>query len=122
MEKEESLYSLILKFCGENQVPTIQKGLHVLDVVRQSLLVDTCGRLRNAKGCCGSIIRLATELAEAGINFTKSHTNSLKDISFNEFWETLRLPAITIDDSKEFKFLNLMAFEQLHNCGTVPKA
>ncbi|KAL6003643.1 hypothetical protein ACLOJK_023876 [Asimina triloba] len=114
IKKEESLYSLILKFCGENQVPTIQKGLHVLDVVRQSMLVDTCGSLRNAKGCCGSIIRSATELAEAGINFRKSRTNSLKDISFNVCWETLKLPAITIDDSTEFKFLNLMAFERLH--------
>ncbi|KAL3719693.1 hypothetical protein ACJRO7_004641 [Eucalyptus globulus] len=58
------------------------------------------------------IIRSATELKNTGIQFKKSLTSSLKDISFAR--GVLKLPAIMVDDTTESEFLNLMTFERLH--------
>uniref|UniRef100_A0A0E0MME1 Uncharacterized protein n=1 Tax=Oryza punctata TaxID=4537 RepID=A0A0E0MME1_ORYPU len=60
----------------------------------------------------GGIIRLAAELYEADIRFRRSPTASLHDITFRR--SVLTLPFVVVDDSTEYTFLNLMAFERLH--------
>ncbi|KAF7123639.1 hypothetical protein RHSIM_Rhsim12G0027200 [Rhododendron simsii] len=58
------------------------------------------------------VIRSAMELSDAGIRFKKSRTACLNDISFTG--GVLSLPPIVVDDTTEFTFLNLMAFERFH--------
>ncbi|KAK3409570.1 hypothetical protein EUGRSUZ_J01678 [Eucalyptus grandis] len=57
------------------------------------------------------IILSATELNETGIQFQKTPTSSLKNISFAR---GLTLPVIKVDGTTESAFLNLMTFERLH--------
>ncbi|KAK7300371.1 hypothetical protein RJT34_11215 [Clitoria ternatea] len=52
------------------------------------------------------------ELHEAGIRFSKSNTDNLKDVTFDD--GVLKLPHIQVDDSTRYIFLNLLAFERLH--------
>uniref|UniRef100_A0A0D9XZB1 Uncharacterized protein n=1 Tax=Leersia perrieri TaxID=77586 RepID=A0A0D9XZB1_9ORYZ len=100
------------------------RALHPLDVFRKSLLSDKkprdgAGTItsrrhhdHNEDDEASSIIRSASELYEAGIRFKRSKTDSLHDISFRH--GVLSLPSIIVDDSTEYMFLNLMAFERLH--------
>ncbi|XP_058096157.1 UPF0481 protein At3g47200-like [Magnolia sinica] len=64
------------------------------------------------------IIWPATQLHEAGIRFKTSKTQNLNDIKFKKgflcFPGTITLLEIEVDDVTESKFLNIMAFEQLH--------
>ncbi|KAF8010441.1 hypothetical protein BT93_J1159 [Corymbia citriodora subsp. variegata] len=78
---------------------------HVVDVFRKCLPKKT-------KKVQHKIIRSATELEEAGIQFEKSKTSSLNDISFAG--GVLELPVIMVDDAIESNFLNVMTFERLH--------
>ncbi|KAF8032339.1 hypothetical protein BT93_D1301 [Corymbia citriodora subsp. variegata] len=80
---------------------------HVVDIFRKCLPKKTEEKVRH-----GEIIRSATELNKAGMKFKKSLTRSLKDISFAR--GVLKLPVITVDDTTESTFLNLMTFERLH--------
>ena len=59
------------------------------------------------------IVLSAIELDEAGIEFKRSASRSLRDISFQR--GVLRLPQIVIDDTTESTFLNLIAFERCHD-------
>ncbi|XP_058092795.1 UPF0481 protein At3g47200-like [Magnolia sinica] len=116
-DDKQSLNSLILKFCTANWEATKEMGtpgLHVLDVYRKSMLGPCKIGPNQSQKTPSKIMRSAMELREGGIHFRKSNTNSLKDIDF-ENCGTLKLPAITIDDATEHTFLNLMAFERLHN-------
>ncbi|XP_025828773.1 UPF0481 protein At3g47200-like [Panicum hallii] len=58
--------------------------------------------------------RSAQRLWEAGIRFRRSETRLLDDIRFDRCTRRLRMPKIILDDSTEYKFSNLMAFEALH--------
>ncbi|CAH9082537.1 unnamed protein product [Cuscuta epithymum] len=116
------------------------KCLHVLDLYRKNLLWEPAkyahkrhqqvNKMRGAQraahlrrktttvssrsggGGDGQIVRSAIELYEAGIRIKKNKTRSLTDISFRG--GVLRLPLITLDDTSESMFLNLMAFERSH--------
>ncbi|KAF8009063.1 hypothetical protein BT93_J0143 [Corymbia citriodora subsp. variegata] len=120
----EFINRLILNFfCSSSTLSKgIGKCLHVLDVYRKSLLVqeekpekkkfkkdkptEVLPKLRE------EIIRTATELHEHGIQFRKSDSSSLKDISFAS--GVLRFPMIVVDDTTESVYLNLIAFEHFH--------
>ncbi|KAL8518594.1 hypothetical protein ACS0TY_009810 [Phlomoides rotata] len=54
-------------------------------------------------------VHSATEMKEAGIKFQKGSGKSLKDITFKG--RTLRLPTISLDDTSESTFLNMVAYE-----------
>ena len=89
-------------------------GLHALDVHRRNMLY---GHYQPPHWSSrdvpeADIIRSAVELYEAGIRFKKSHSESLHDIRFRH--GVLSMPAVTVDDSTEYMFLNMMAFERLH--------
>lgn len=128
----------ILKFFGGvDTLPQrdVREYVHLLDVHREILLWQethkakigrikrwwrrilcrvTCSdaSTRGKAGAGDKIIRSAKEINEAGINFKKSNSKSLKDISFQcgDLW----LPPIVVDESIESMFLNHMAFERLH--------
>jgi len=90
-------------------------GLHALDVRRRSMLhghyQQDSPRSRDIVPET-DIIRSALELYEAGIRFKKSNTDSLHNIRFRH--GVLTMPAVSVDDSTEYMFLNMMAFERLH--------
>ncbi|KAL5732325.1 hypothetical protein ACOSQ2_032017 [Xanthoceras sorbifolium] len=120
--KDEYVNKLIIKFCSPGtHVSTMGKCLHVLDVYRKSLIHQEQprkkSRHRHRLRCSDGdgddhIIPTATELHEAGIRFSRSHSRSLKDITFKN--GVLKLPLVVIDDAAESMFLNLMAFERFH--------
>ncbi|KAL6654780.1 hypothetical protein ACP70R_008245 [Stipagrostis hirtigluma subsp. patula] len=58
------------------------------------------------------IIRSVVVLRAAGIQFKPSKTDSLHDIQFRR--GVLSMPPVAVDDSTEYMFLNMMAFERLH--------
>ncbi|XP_058092803.1 UPF0481 protein At3g47200-like [Magnolia sinica] len=107
-QDDESINKLVFEFFTSCPlVYAMGPCLHVLDVVRKSMLQDTSTAPNPAE-----VIWPATELHEAGIEFKMIKTHSLKEVKFEN--GTLTLPQMTIDDATESKFLNLMAFEQLH--------
>ncbi|XP_058194330.1 UPF0481 protein At3g47200-like [Rhododendron vialii] len=125
-DHEEFVNKLIREFCFPNPWfpldSSIGKCLHLLDVYRSSLLMeDTRERIaflfkrRRSTGGAGNyeVIRSAMELSDAGIRFKKSRSASLNDISFTGAG-VLSLPPIVLDDTTEFTFLNLIAFERFH--------
>ncbi|KAG1331649.1 UPF0481 protein [Cocos nucifera] len=113
---DDQINKLVLKFCAPVARPPLAGlglGLHPVDLFRRSLLYGPTHRSA-ARSELGSseIIRSALELYEAGIRFKRSKTRSLRDIKFSH--GVLSLPVIIVDDTTEFMFLNLMAFERLH--------
>nr|GLL40519.1 UPF0481 protein At3g47200-like [Ipomoea trifida] len=134
-EAVEFMNDLVIKIWNPNNSDpkkNLGKCLHVLDLYRKNLLWEPANKYsrkrqqhvnkrRGAREAArrrrrgdgdDQIIRSATELYEAGIRFKKSKTQSLTDISFR--WGVLRLPPITVDDTSESMFLNLIAFERSH--------
>ncbi|KAF8010334.1 hypothetical protein BT93_J1073 [Corymbia citriodora subsp. variegata] len=112
-EDDEYVNRLILNYCspGKHTV-RIGKCLHVLDVVRKSILLHEKPKLDKV-GCEGLLlVRSATELHEHGIRLKKSKTSSLTDISFAD--GVLSLPEIVVEEATESMFLNLIAFERFH--------
>ncbi|XP_042435011.1 UPF0481 protein At3g47200-like [Zingiber officinale] len=117
--KHEHVNKLVLKFLGPPNARALTLaglGLHPLDVFRRSLLHLGGTSMRSSAGPpdegSSEVIRSAVELYEAGIRFQPSKSNSLQDIRFHR--GVLSLPVIVVDDSTEYMFLNLMAFERLH--------
>ncbi|XP_018719281.2 UPF0481 protein At3g47200 [Eucalyptus grandis] len=112
-EDDEYINRLILNYCspGKNTV-RIGKCLHVLDVVRKSLLLHEKPKLDKV-GCEGLLlVRSATELNKHGIRLKKSKTHSLMAISFAG--GVLSLPEIVVEEATESMFLNLISFERFH--------
>jgi hypothetical protein len=89
-------------------------GLHPLDVRRRSMLYGPYQDSPRSRDIVPEtdIIRSALELYEAGIRFRNSKTDSLHSIRFRH--GVLTMPAVSVDDSTEYMFLNMMAFERLH--------
>ncbi|KAL7197557.1 hypothetical protein ACSBR2_020151 [Camellia fascicularis] len=91
--------------------------LHLLDVLHKRLVgckhVELCVSNRYT-------FRNVEELIDVGIHVKKNKKSScLTDINFSSFcnFGRLELPTITVDDSTEAKFLNLIAYEM---CGDNP--
>jgi hypothetical protein len=107
---------MVLKFISPSSRLPLSHGalgLHALDVRRQSMLYGEYQRQRTARDAPEEdSIRSAVELREAGIVFKRSHSDSLRNIRFRH--GVLRMPAVSVDDSTEYLFLNMMAFERLH--------
>jgi hypothetical protein len=103
-------------------IGSLGKCMHVLDVYRKSVIQEgpsypTHKPTKRDWLCLEEqdgdhFTRSAIALQDAGINFKKSKTRSLRDFSFNR--GVLRLPTLKLDDSTEYIFLNLIAFERLH--------
>ncbi|KAF7848728.1 hypothetical protein BT93_L1616 [Corymbia citriodora subsp. variegata] len=111
----EFINDLIIKFFYSSSTLSkdIGKCLHVLDVYRKSLLLPQKNKPPKEGSKDGKeMIWSATKLHEHGIEFSKSGTSSLKDISFAS--GVLRLPMITVDDTTKSVYLNLIAYEHFH--------
>ncbi|KAL9369671.1 hypothetical protein Peur_040870 [Populus x canadensis] len=119
-QDEGFVNELVLNFCYPNApVSKLDKSLHVLDLYRKSLILkDPAWKMRCPRVTGGllndvnDIFRSATEINDAGIQFKKGKTKSLRGISFHR--GVLELPVIVVDDATEATFLNLIAFERLH--------
>lgn len=116
---EEPVNKLVFRFCfRDRKVPDkfIGKCNHVLDLYRKILLDQEQQPPPEPEilidESLDEVMRPVTELREAGIKFRSSKTKCLKDISFDE--GILTLPTITVDDTTEHLFLNLIAFERFH--------
>ncbi|VAI41769.1 unnamed protein product [Triticum turgidum subsp. durum] len=108
---------MVLKFLAQSSSPFppgIGLGLHPLDVFRRSMLTGKCHQIWSPQDIeeDNAIIRSALKLYQAGIQFKPSKTLSLHDIQFRS--GTLSMPTVSVDDSTEYMFLNVMAFERLH--------
>ncbi|KAL7225387.1 hypothetical protein ACSBR1_020708 [Camellia fascicularis] len=88
--------------------------LHLLDVLHKRLV-----GCKHVELCVSNqyTFRNVEELIDVGIHVKKNKKSSyLTDINFSSFcnFGRLELPTITVDDSTEAKFLNLIAYEM---CG-----
>nr|CAB3489957.1 unnamed protein product [Digitaria exilis] len=113
----DAINRMVLRFMSPRPMPrsVSSLGLHALDLHRRNMLYGYYQTPRwrsDDMSVDADIIRSAVELHEAGVRFKKSHTESLHDIRFRR--GVLSTPAITVDDSTEHMFLNMMAFERLH--------
>ncbi|CAL4992486.1 unnamed protein product [Urochloa decumbens] len=108
---------MVLRFMSpSSSLPETSRGLglHPLDVRRRSMVY---GQFQESRWDVGyvperNIIRSAVELREVGIRFQKSNSDILDDI---KFWHgVLHIPPVVADNSTEYMFLNMMAFERLH--------
>jgi hypothetical protein len=92
-------------------------GLHPLDIYRWSLL-HTTGRtdrdIHVQEPATKPVdVRSARKLRESDIQFRHSgRADCLHDVRFHG--GTLTMPQLFVNDSTEYRFLNLMAFEALH--------
>uniref|UniRef100_M8BT24 Uncharacterized protein n=1 Tax=Aegilops tauschii TaxID=37682 RepID=M8BT24_AEGTA len=114
---DDFINRMVLKFLAQSsgtRPAGIGLGLHPLDVFRRSMLTGKHHKIRSPQDIedDNAIIRSAVELYEAGIQFKPSKTLSLHDIRFRR--GTLSMPTVSVDDSTEYMFLNMMAFERLH--------
>ena len=57
--------------------------------------------------------RSAQRLWEAGVRFRPS-SGFLDDVAFDVGRRRLEMPGVALDESSEYKFHNIMAFEALH--------
>ncbi|KAJ1275759.1 hypothetical protein BS78_05G161100 [Paspalum vaginatum] len=116
---DDVINRMVLNFMSPSSPPPPAGGhlaLHPLDLRRRSMLYSPYHRsaiLRSPDVSAETdIIRSAVELYEAGIRFKKSDSDSLHNIRFRH--GELSIPAVSVDDSTEYMFLNMMAFERLH--------
>uniref|UniRef100_A0ACD5UKT3 Uncharacterized protein n=1 Tax=Avena sativa TaxID=4498 RepID=A0ACD5UKT3_AVESA len=113
---DDFINRMVLRFLAPSSrllQPGIGLGLHPLDVFRRSMLFGEYQKIPNSKDTQDNdIIRSAVELYEAGIGFKMSKSSSLHDIQFRH--GVLSMPTVPVDDSTEYMFLNMMAFERLH--------
>ncbi|CAL4980641.1 unnamed protein product [Urochloa decumbens] len=116
--KDDVINMMVLRFMSSlSWLPVTGStlGLHPLDVLRRSMLYGPYqASQQDEKGHVPetNIIRSAVELRQAGIRFKKSDSDSLQNL---RFWHgVLNIPAVSVDDSTEYMFLNMMAFERLH--------
>jgi hypothetical protein len=115
MQNGDAINRMVLRFLSPTPrlPPTgVGIGLHALDVHRRNMLYGHYQHRPRRDVPETDIIRSAVELYEAGIRFRKSVSDSLHDIRFRH--GVLSMPAVTVDDSTEYMFLNMMAFERLH--------
>ncbi|PKA63574.1 UPF0481 protein [Apostasia shenzhenica] len=101
-------------------------GLHILDLYRRSkLFIPSKFSSRSSAKVPPSapekppsfefaIMRPAVDLHEAGVKFHCSPTHALTAVHFDRQRGLLSLPLLTVDDTTEFEFLNMVALEHLH--------
>jgi hypothetical protein len=96
-------------------VPTDGNHVHLLDLLRKTLLVGSQAETRNKrKDSVSPSFRNVQKLKAAGIHLRQSSDWFLRNIVFGRQFHLLGrlyLPPITVDKSTRLKFLNLVAYE-----------
>ncbi|CAN6270217.1 unnamed protein product [Urochloa humidicola] len=114
---DDAINNMVLDFVKlSDGSPALAGGglaLHPLDVCHRSLLHGPPRPIRT--GPLDEFVPSATELHQAGVQFRRSRTRSLHDISFHS--GALCIPELAVDDTTGHKLQSLMAFEQLHAAG-----
>lgn len=115
LQDKELINRLIFSFFfPKKDFSPLGQCLHILDAYRKILLAGCLSKadteLKDGEG--GGATQSATDLDEFGIQFQRSETTSIKDISFQG--GVLKLPLAVVDDAFESTFLNLLAFERFH--------
>uniref|UniRef100_A0ACD6AT44 Uncharacterized protein n=1 Tax=Avena sativa TaxID=4498 RepID=A0ACD6AT44_AVESA len=110
----------------EKVIDNMKLGLHPLELYHQSVIYTVPQNHRyyyqgsRLSEYQEDIMPSAMEMHGAGIKFRTSMTNSLVDVHFRttmlRWSRVLTMPRVTVDDSTEYLYLNLMAFERLHCC------
>ncbi|KAI0497392.1 hypothetical protein KFK09_020616 [Dendrobium nobile] len=128
-EAERTITELVLRFFvpriyyNKEDLTEFTKrihGFHALDIYRRSQLFistktpqlpirKTSSYLTNF-----AVMRSAARQREAGIKFKRSRSSALTTISFDSKRGILTLPEVTVDDSTEYVFLNMVALEHIH--------
>lgn len=87
--------------------------IHLLALLRTTWLGKAAGNPDVVVKGDWQLFRSVTEMKDVGIEFKKSDTFSLRDIIFKEGFihSYLSLPRITIDDSFQSRFMNMIAME-----------
>ncbi|XP_045831001.1 UPF0481 protein At3g47200-like [Trifolium pratense] len=108
---------------SNEKIIELGKCMHILDLYRKTLIqepshttpIPKLTRAQQREEDISKKLGWNTfpRVQESGIHFHKSKTSSLRDFWFSE--GVLWLPRLIIDDNTEYMFLNLMAFERLHN-------
>ncbi|KAL0910876.1 hypothetical protein M5K25_018972 [Dendrobium thyrsiflorum] len=94
-------------------------GFHALDIYRRSQLFISSKtpqfQIRKLPAyVTNAVMRSAARQREAGVKFKRSHSSALTTISFDSRRGVLTLPEVTVDDSTEYEFLNMVALEHIH--------
>lgn len=114
----EHTIGLILRFYGRSRTMRLGRCEHILDVYRKSMIKyvkesqSESTKLLPNTPILSTLSISASGLKEAGIMFKRGLIENLKDIGFKD--RTLRLPAISLDDTSESTFLNMVAYERFH--------
>lgn len=107
----KEMNKMVLDFLERPHKGTINNlGLHPLDLLHQSYCGPRPGREKMLH--MERTMPSAVELREAGIHFKRSDTSSVSDVHFKH--GVLSMPFVTVHESTEKLFLNMMAFERLH--------
>ncbi|RLM69603.1 UPF0481 protein [Panicum miliaceum] len=129
-EYSSSINREVLKFLGVDyagraagsgrELIGLHHPQHPLDLYRRSLLSNLHHHKRQApypSSVVGVAARAAPRSAqrlwEAGVRFRPS-SGFLDDVEFDNDKRRLEMPGVALDDSTEYKFHNMMAFEALH--------
>ncbi|KAH0454502.1 hypothetical protein IEQ34_016426 [Dendrobium chrysotoxum] len=93
-------------------------GFHALDIYRRSQLFISSKTpqfsIIKPYVTNFAVMRSAARQREAGIKFKRSPSSALTTISFDSRHGILTLPEVTVDDSTEYVFLNMVALEHVH--------
>ncbi|XP_058077629.1 UPF0481 protein At3g47200-like [Magnolia sinica] len=102
-----------------------EEGLHLLNVLRKSLITLQSTRPTSASSSSRPLdklpdsyprpdlmMRCVSSLRDSGVKFEKRTSSKLTDIKFER--GVLKIPPLLVDDTTKSIFLNLMAFEQCH--------
>ncbi|XP_024932941.3 UPF0481 protein At3g47200-like [Ziziphus jujuba] len=122
--KTLSLTELVLKFYQTyfslinhtKSTPRLdEENLHIVDLIRNVLILSFPGVESDEMPEKPQLIPCITELMEAGVKFTKRSSDNLLDIVFSN--GTFEIPPLSIQETTEPIFRNLIAFEQCyHGC------
>ncbi|XP_077225569.1 UPF0481 protein At3g47200-like [Tasmannia lanceolata] len=82
-KNNKSLNKLVVGFFipSMKPVPDIGGGLHMLDLVRKGMILGP--RANTSRRLLSAVIRSASDLHDAGVEFRRSKTKSIRDITFS---------------------------------------
>ncbi|KAM0947839.1 hypothetical protein DsansV1_C07g0071861 [Dioscorea sansibarensis] len=116
MTTKVDIEAFIRTTMGTKMKTTVERKnepIHLLALLRTALLGKAVGTPSIVVKGDWQLFRSVTEMKDVGIEFKKADTVCLRDIKFKEGFihSYLSLPRITIDDSFQSRFMNMIAME-----------
>ncbi|XP_077215566.1 UPF0481 protein At3g47200-like [Tasmannia lanceolata] len=106
--------------------PDIGEGLHMLDIVRKCMILGPPANTRSqstlifgppantSSHLSSAVMPSFSDLFDVRVKLKRSNTQSIRDITFSN--GILSLPVFKIGGGAKSFYLNVLAFERLHNC------